>query len=88
MDVNMKWLSSQEEAPTVAGLKKYYLDSPYWPTFFREEREAALNRESAWLPPCMVLVINDNLYGLMFVLRYICRCVHLLCLISICWKQR
>ena len=50
MDVNMKWLSSQEEAPTVAGLKKYYLDSPYWPTFFREEREATLNRESAWLP--------------------------------------
>ena len=32
--------------------------------------------ESAWLPPCMVLVINDNLYGLMFVLSYICRCVH------------
>ena len=22
--------------------------------------------ESAWLPPCVVLVINDNLYGLMF----------------------
>ena len=32
--------------------------------------------ESAWLPPCVVLVINDNLYGLMFVLIYICRCVH------------
>ena len=26
--------------------------------------------ESAWLPPCMVLVINDNPYGLMFTLRY------------------
>ena len=25
----------------------------------------------------MVLVINDNLYGLMFALSYICRCVHL-----------
>ena len=30
--------------------------------------------ESAWLIPCMVLVINDNLYGLMFALSYICRC--------------
>ena len=29
--------------------------------------------ESAWLPPCMVLVINDNLYGLIFALSYICR---------------
>ena len=26
--------------------------------------------ESAWLPPCVVSVINDNLYGLMFVLSY------------------
>ena len=26
--------------------------------------------ESAWLPPCVVLVINDNPYGLMFTLRY------------------
>ena len=43
--------------------------------------------ESAWSPPCMVLVINDNLYGLMFALSYICRCVHLRCLISICWSQ-
>ena len=43
--------------------------------------------ESAWLIPCMVLAINDNLYGLMFVLSYICRCVHLSCLISICWSQ-
>ena len=24
--------------------------------------------ERAWLPPCVVLVINDNLYGLMFAL--------------------
>ena len=29
--------------------------------------------ESAWLSPCKVLVINDNLYGLMFVLSYICK---------------
>src|SRR5680860_862206 len=29
--------------------------------------------ESAWLPPCMILVINDNLYGLIFALSYICR---------------
>ena len=36
-----------------------------------------LEIESAWLPPCMVLIINDNLYGLMFALIYICRCVHL-----------
>ena len=27
--------------------------------------------ESAWFPPCVVLVINDNLYGLMFVLNYL-----------------
>ena len=25
--------------------------------------------ESAWLIPCMVLVINDNLYGLMFCIK-------------------
>ena len=43
--------------------------------------------ERAWLPPCVVLVINDNLYGLMFVLSYSCRCVHKHCLISICWSQ-
>ena len=30
--------------------------------------------ESAWLPPCIVLVINDNLDGLIFALSYICRC--------------
>ena len=29
--------------------------------------------ERAWLPPCVVLVINDNLYGLMVALSYICR---------------
>ena len=29
--------------------------------------------ERAWLPPCVVLVINDNLYGLIGVLSYICR---------------
>ena len=29
--------------------------------------------ERAWLPPCVVLVINDNLYGLMFALSYTCR---------------
>jgi hypothetical protein len=34
--------------------------------------------EFEWLlkehvPTCMVLVINDNPYGLMFVLSYICR---------------
>ena len=29
--------------------------------------------ERAWLPPYVVLVINDNLYGLMGVLSYICR---------------
>jgi hypothetical protein len=25
------------------------------------------------MPPCVVLVINDNPYGLMFALSYICR---------------
>ena len=34
---------------------------------------SALTAESAWLPPYMVLVINDNLYGLMCVLSYTCR---------------
>ena len=28
--------------------------------------------ERAWLPTCVVLVINDNLYGLMCALSYIC----------------
>ena len=28
--------------------------------------------ERAWLPPYVVLVINDNLYGLMCALSYIC----------------
>ena len=28
--------------------------------------------ERAWLPPCVVLVINDNLYGLMCALSYTC----------------
>ena len=27
--------------------------------------------ESACVAPCVVLVINDNLYGLMFALRYL-----------------
>ena len=34
--------------------------------------------ESAWLPPCVVLIINDNLYGLIFVLSYTCRCPYAL----------
>ena len=29
--------------------------------------------ESACVAPCVVLVINDNPYGLMFALRYTCR---------------
>ena len=29
--------------------------------------------ESACVPPCVVLVINDNLYGLMFALSFTCR---------------
>ena len=32
--------------------------------------------ESAWLPPCVVLVINDNLYGLMFALSTFVGLVH------------
>ena len=40
------------------------------------ELNRGLLAESAWLIPCMVLVINDNLYGLMFALSYIYRCVH------------
>jgi len=37
--------------------------------------------------PCVVLVINDNPYGLMFALSYTCRVVHRQCLKSICWIQ-
>ena len=32
---------------------------------------AGATGESAWLPPCVVLVINDNLYGVMFVLSFL-----------------
>src|SRR3954464_8667377 len=32
--------------------------------------------ERAWMPPCVVLVINDNLYGLMCKLSFTCRFVH------------
>ena len=32
--------------------------------------------ERACMPPCMVLVINDNLYGLMCKLSFTCRLVH------------
>ena len=35
--------------------------------------------ESAWLPPCVVLVINDNLYGLIFALSSMCRLSFRLC---------
>ena len=35
--------------------------------------------ESAWLIPCMVLVINDNLYGLIFALSSMCRLSFSLC---------
>ena len=35
--------------------------------------------ESAWLPPCVVLVINDNPYGLIFALSSMCRLSFSLC---------
>ena len=34
-------------------------------------RGSVLGIESAWLPPYVVLVINDNLYGLICALSYI-----------------
>ena len=52
--------------------------------------------ESAWLIPCMVLVINDNLYGLIFALSFMCRLSFSLCqdhllikakLVFMCWSQ-
>ena len=43
--------------------------------------------ERAWLPPCVVLVINDNPYGLMFALRYSCRFVYRHHFGSMCWIQ-
>ena len=39
------------------------------------------------LPPCLVLVIDDNLYGLMVALSYIEGFVHRHFLKSICWFQ-
>ena len=38
-------------------------------------------------PSCMVLVIDDNLYGLMVCLSYTLRFVHRHCLKNICWLQ-
>ena len=43
--------------------------------------------ESECVAPCVVLVINDNPYGLMFVLSYSCRFVHWHRLNSMCWIQ-
>ena len=43
--------------------------------------------ESACVAPCVVLVINDNPYGLMFALRYSCRFFHWHHLNSMCWIQ-
>ena len=43
--------------------------------------------ESACVAPCVVLVINDNPYGLMFVVRYSYRFVHWHRLNSMCWIQ-
>ena len=39
------------------------------------------------VPPCVVLVINDNPYGLMFALRYSYRFFHMHRLNSMCWIQ-
>ena len=36
------------------------------------QRPGVILTERAWLPPYVVLVINDNLYLLMCVLSYIC----------------
>ena len=35
--------------------------------------DAAVHLESACVAPCVVLVINDSPYGLIFALRYPCR---------------
>ena len=43
--------------------------------------------ESACVAPYVVLVINDNPYGLMFVLSYSSRFVHWHPLNSMCWIQ-
>ena len=40
------------------------------------------------VPPCLVLVIDDNLYGLMVALSFFEGFVHMLFLESICWFQR
>src|SRR3954462_8199720 len=38
--------------------------------------ELSLVIERACMPPCVVLVINDNLYGLMCKFSFTCRFVH------------
>ena len=43
--------------------------------------------ESACVAPCVVLVINDNPYGLMFALRYPYRSCHKKWLEFMCWTQ-
>jgi hypothetical protein len=37
------------------------------------DKNITFTRWKSMEPPCVVLVINDNLYGLMFALSYICR---------------
>ena len=39
------------------------------------------------VPPCLVLVINDNPYGLMVALSYTWKVIHKQCLKTICWFQ-
>ena len=43
--------------------------------------------ESAWSIPCMVLVINDNLYGLIFELSFLCVGCPLACVKIMCWSR-
>ena len=42
-------------------------------------KEPMSQTERAWLPPYVVLIINDNLYGLICALSYICSVGPLAC---------
>jgi hypothetical protein len=49
-------------------INKYYIDYKYDALAF-----ARATIERSYRAPCVVLVINDNPYGLMVALSYMCR---------------
>ena len=55
---------------------KNIIANPSKVTFY--EDFVKVDTERAWLPSCVVLVISENLYGLMFALSILVGLVHLL----------